>query len=176
MQGNKDEAAALGDPPGPARVMDTSVSLRLTKGVNVHTVMHLEVAGPDRTNVEGLTTRLVEVLTRSAVGPRNVPQLAWIMVAIFGAEIGFLLAFSLVHAFELAPVNNRFEWQEIVFPAVAAIVIIGFLGALAWALPSLELLDGDERSRFMRFRTSLLAGLGAVTAGFIATALWVALT
>jgi len=176
VQGKTDEAAATGDPPGPERVISASVSLRLAGGGSIVKAMQLEVAGPDRTNVEGLTTRIVEVLNRSTEGPTRIRREFSLFSPLWGFLVGWLVGFSAVRGFNLAPRNTRFEWQEIVIPSAAAIVTAGFLAAFVWALPPLELLDTGERSRFTRFRALLLSGLGAIAASVIAAAVWTAVT
>lgn len=166
-----EEAAALVEPPP---FVDAAVSLRLARGLvtDANAAMSLEVKGPDRTSVEGLTTRLVDVLNRSASGPTNLPtRFGWMLVfpvASFGLVVGLLA----VHALNLAPVDGRYEWQEIVIPIMAAILAGIICAAFVWALPSLELLDSNERSRFQRCRARLWTGIGAVIASLVAAAIW----
>lgn len=159
----------------PPSLNYAAVTLRLSKSLTA-SAMFLAVQGPDRTSVEGLTSRLVEVLNRSTSGPTSLlSRLGWALVfpiATFAALIGS----SAVRTFNLAPVDGRYEWQEIVVPITAALVAGSIAAAFVWALPSLELLDSMERSRFQRYRALLLTGFGTVVAGLIATAIWAAFT
>lgn len=174
LDGKTDEAAALVEPPP---LMSASVTFRLADGTAP--AMRMLVLGPDRTNVEGLSTRLAEVLNRSASGPTNLPTGSaafGLVFAFFGIILGLNVGTAIVRVFNLAPVDNRYEWQEIVVPIAAAIVTGSFFFALHWALPSLELLVTGERSRFERFRGMLISWLVAIIAGVIATAIWAAIT
>jgi hypothetical protein len=167
--GKTEEAAALVEPPP---FVDAAVSLRLARGLNANAAMSLEVKGPNRTSVEGLTTRLVDVLNRSTSGPTNLPtRFGWMLVFPV-ASFGLLGGQLAVRAFNLAPLNGRYEWQEIVIPMMAAILAGIISAAFAWALPSLELLHSNERSRFQRYRAHLWAGIGAVIASLVAAAIW----
>lgn len=169
--GRTEEVAALVKPPP---FVDTAVSLRLAKGLmtNADGAMSLEVKGPDRTSIEGLTTRLVDVLNRSTSGPTNLPTRFGWMLVLSVAAFGLLGGSLAVRAFNLAPVDGRYEWQEIVVPMMAAILAGIISAAFVWALPSLELLDSNERSRFQRYRARLWAGIGAVIASLVAAAIW----
>jgi hypothetical protein len=152
-----------------------SVSFRISNGILAG--IRVEVSGPDRTNVEGLTARLVEVLNRAASGPTNFSTGFGPLAAfILGVAIGLAIGVAVVVGFNLAPNNNRYEWQEIVVPAGAAMAMGTLFLAFNWALPSIELLDTGERSRFQRFRALLFSGLVAIIAGLIATAIWAAVT
>lgn len=173
--GKAEEAAALVEPPS---FIDAAVSLRLARGLvmNANAAMSLEVKGPERTSVEGLTTRLVDMLNRSTSGPTNLPtRFGWLYLwlpVLLGALMGTLI----IRVFNLAPLNGQYERPEIVLPIASAIVAVTIWAALVWAWPSLELLDSTERSRFQRYRTLLWAGLGAVIAGVMAAAIWARFT
>ena len=173
VEGQTDEAAALVEPP--PFMHNTSVSFRIIKALAAG--IRVEVRGPDRTNVEGLTTRLEEVLNRSASGPTNIPTgFVQLPHTFLGASIGLLIGSAVVRWFDLAPSNNRYEWQEIVVPIAAAITTGALFFGFNWALPAIELLDAGERSRFARFRALLFSGLGAIIAGLIVAVIWAAVT
>lgn len=153
-----------------------AVKFRLSKSFPAGP-MRLVVQGPDRTSVEGLTTRLVEVLHRSTSGPtKGFPdKVGWAFVPLV-AFLGFAAGDSAVGVFNLGGVVGHYELPRVVLPIAAAIVAGTFWAAFVWALPSLELLDSTERSRFQRYQGLLLSGVGAVVAGLIATAIWAAIT
>jgi len=171
LDGKIDEAAALVKPPA---LGSGSISLRLGDGRV--TAMSLEVHGPDRTNVEGLTSRLVDVLNRSASGPTNISNVWCVSLIPVAVALGTFIGWKVVRGFNLAPLDNRWEWQEIVIPVAAALVMTGLLAGVAWVFPTLELLDSGERSRFQRNRAWLFSAICAVIFGVIGTAIWAAFT
>ncbi|WP_407341693.1 hypothetical protein [Pengzhenrongella phosphoraccumulans] len=154
----------------PPELVHASASFRLASGLSAG--IEVDVRGPDRTSVEGLMARIVDVLDRSTTGPTRVPAqvgfvlLAPVMVAAtyFGGRM--------VHFLNWAPKDNQYQWQEILIPTLLSVVSVGILATFMWAFPTLELLGLGERSRFVRYRSLFLSGLGAVVAGLIATALW----
>lgn len=166
LDGHTDEAAALAK---PATLVLSSVSFRLEN--KNPPAIHVEVLGSDRTNVEGLTARLEQILNRSASGPTKLPREWAGPVAIPAALLTGVFASYGVHAFNLAPVNGRTEWQEIVIPFALSVVVAGIFASVAWIFPGLELLDRDERSRYRRYRSRLISGLGAIIAGLITAAI-----
>lgn len=170
--GKPEEAALL---PKPPELMTAAVALRLEARATAG--MRLVVIGPERANVEGLTTMLVEVLNRSA-GPKNPtgPLGFGEFLAAASVVLAFGLSYVAVHVLHLAPIDNHYQWQEIVFPFGAAIIVGASWFAYFWAFPTIELLDSAERSRFQRYRTSLLTWFVAVIGGLIATAIWAAIT
>lgn len=172
LAGNAEEPAALPGKSPP--LISAFVMLRLSRGFGPG--MGLDVFGPDRTNVEGLTMRLAEVVNRSTSGPTWLPsRFRWIYVWP-AASVGLALGSITNPLVNLPRVKLLPIWQIIVVPLAAAIVAGTVWAAFAWALPSLELLDTGERSRLQRYRTLLWSGLGAVVAGLIGTAIWTALT
>lgn len=166
-----EQGAALLVKPPP--LTSSAVLLRVSKSAKA---IYLTVMGPDRTSVEGLTTRLVEVLNRSTSGPTNLAtRYGWGLV-FPAASLGLLIGTLADERFNLSPPNGRWDWQDFAATITASIVAGTICAAFAWALPSLELLDSTERSRFQRYRTRLITGVGAVIAGLIGTAIWAAIT
>ncbi|MBU4336344.1 MAG: hypothetical protein KJ548_07200 [Actinobacteria bacterium] len=164
------DRAPMSEPSSPAI---SAVSFRL--GKDRIRAMQVSVEGSDRTSVEGLMGRLVAALNRSTEGPSNFSS-EWVWVALFPfAIVALLLASYVVHAFNFAPIDGRYEWQEIVIPILSVAATICLFASTVWVFPKLELLDSGTRSRFRRFRALIFSGLGAIVAGIIATAVYAAM-
>lgn len=156
----------------PPQLVISSVSFRL--GSRNNKGMHVDVQGPDRTNVEGLMARLVQTLDRSASGPTNfTPEWALILCSPF-AVFASLFASSAVHALHIAPIDNGWQWQEITFPIVAFLATYGVSALIVWLFPKLELLDSETHSRFRRYRALFFSGLGTICTGLIAAVIFAA--
>jgi len=169
LDGKIDEAAALVKPPA---LTSESISLRL----GVRSGMRLAVHGLERTNVEGLTSRLADVLNRSATGPTKIPTGAPGFVWVCSL-LPTLLAFEFaLIASDPAPLHRHWYWQLFLIPSGAALVVAALCVAFFWALPTVEILDSGERSRFQRYRATLYFWLVAIIAGVIGTAIWAAIT
>lgn len=111
------EAAALVE---PGELVHSSVSFRL--GCRSAPAMRLEVLGSDRTSVEGLTRRIEQILNRSASGPTWLRREWAGSLAIPVTLLAVIVASFGVHAFRLAPVDGRYQWQEVVAPIAAAVL------------------------------------------------------
>lgn len=158
---------------GPEPLMDAQVLVRASSSAREG--LTIEVSGPNRTRVEGLASRLEAVLSRGVEGPTRIPGTPPWFGALIGLVPGFLTGWGVVRALDLAPVDNKYEWPEIVWPIVGAVVLAALLGCTAWSLPTLEVLADGQRSRFRTIRAFLWTGFLAVLLGVISSAVYAAL-
>ena len=159
--------AELVIPKAPPRLIQgIAVSIRFVD--DSHNGLTIEVAGPNRTEVAGLMTRLEEVFDHAALSPTFVPSrkevgLNFAVGSVFGLSIGFA-GFAILGS------------RSFVFPLwldFGAAMVFGLLFAgLQWTLPPIELLDNGDRSRFQRFRLGVLSVLVTFVVGLFGNAVW----
>jgi hypothetical protein len=165
-----DEELAAGRPALP-ELIDANVSMRVSDYGT-----HLEVTGPNETNVEGLAhQRLTPILERGARGKRFLGPppgvLAFSMtVALFW--VAYLVGLAIIRGTGLAARNGRWETAEIVILVAAPLLAI-VVGATWWYVtPAIELLDDGQEPRTRRFRGVILFIVATITLGILAALIY----
>lgn len=127
--------------------------------------IHLRIAGPDRTAVEGIRTQLVERIDRGSRFPYTA-----------GARVGGALAMITFPGLVIALLgglvpdhltNLLVEWSLLAGVSLLILVVGLALALIAapWVLlfPSFEWLSEDGRTRWDRWHRRVWAGLAAIT-------------
>jgi hypothetical protein len=128
--------------------------------------MEFAVGGEDRTRVEGLMHRLEALLVpRERLG-LLVARNTWLISATVIFWIALLgIGLVLKYAFGVPPVTR------IAVAASSSAALALAAGLLAWASPTLEILDPGSTPRFQRWRAKVLAAVGALVVGVIGSVL-----
>jgi len=144
------------------------VAFRFSSGF---TGLTIEVSGPERARVEGLVKGLRDILDQ---GRSAIP---WYSPGFAGdaLPLAFAFVFTVVGLFvgdQFAPHRKGFFWQDGV--GLGFGFVSGFaLGLLIrWMLPTLELVDDGERTRFRRVRGWFFGYVGLVIATIVAAFLY----
>jgi hypothetical protein len=133
--------------------------------------LSIEVRGGDRTGVEGLTERLVNILDGGGRRPRWYQR--YLVLALLLLPFLFaLLGPYLVRAFGLASQNGKREAAEIWAIIIGLGLGAGIVGGLWFLTPDLQLLaTHNDRTRFRHFRGAVWGVVLAILASIIATLL-----
>lgn len=135
----------------------------------------LEVKGNDRVRVEGLRTRLGDLLDKGYRRPRWYGDRS--VIVIFGVILVWVLWAALV--FGLESVAAIFHWpvpvqgnNVAVGPLVGCgVAAVALLVGVYWLFPPLELLGPGERTRYQRFRGAVYVVLLSVVSIIVAAPL-----
>lgn len=137
----------------------------------------VEVHANDQVAVEGLVTRLTQMLDRGRRWPRWYQRLAVISIGsptlVFA---GALLGMALPRTFGLARVNGKWESAEVVGVAVGFLLGILLSVALWWLTPDLELVERGQPTRLRRWRALVIGAGSTIVLSLVGTALYAALT
>jgi hypothetical protein len=143
------------------KYMLSSVQIRLERGWWEGAGLTLDVAGSDRTRVEGLASQLGDALK-----PRGRVGLPWLygtrllVVLIAAIWTTMVAGVLLTRTLPNTEVGVRLA---IVFGPVA--VVGGLVVFAAWAGPTIEVLEAGQRSRYVRLRARVLALVAALVIG-----------
>jgi hypothetical protein len=143
-------------PVGPVRIRVSNLGTTLA------------VSGDDRTRVEGLSRQLVDVLGRAATNWPGFPRDAFFGVGAVLFTLGILLALLVGRWLDLIGRSpDRLALDETIVLIIGAVVggLIGFAGW--WLFPEVEILDEGGVGRARRFRTGIIALVGALIVAIV---------
>ena len=129
----------------------------------------LEASGPDETVLEGLFTRLAEILSPRARRPRWLTRQTLALLA----ALTVLLCIPLLDPLEYAlgfPASDGYltAWELLVEASVVgATTLIALL--LYWALPDFEVIPVDGKPRFNRSFRMIAATVGVLVTEVVAS-------
>jgi hypothetical protein len=134
--------------------------------------LSIEVEGPARDRVEGLHSRLAQILYRRQSFKRvNIDAVVWGGAPLL-ALVGLVLGLAITRWFHWSHRDGRWEWTEGVGMAVGAVTGLAFVAALRVLVPQLEILDDGERTRAERFGKWVLGAATGVVVGIVAAAIY----
>lgn len=134
----------------------------------------LSVQGDDRTRVQGLTTRVIDALGRSATNSPGVDRFLIAMLGILLSLGAFFLGVAVARWTGLigpAP-NDRLEVGELLSGLGGLIVSASLAAALWWMFPTVEMLDEAGVGRARRFRTWIVAVVAALVIALIGSLIY----